>query len=420
MSPFLAAIFLHGLCLANAVNLTTVYEWDKFDFVWPSGTDTSIGQIEQNFNPKQVELQYMAVFGERLYLSMILRPGIPATLVWMPKRGTSTTPPKLAPFPSWNLHKKDNCDSIQWANGLETDTDGRLWVIDQGSNNCPSKIWIFNLLNNDKTERVHQFPPLVVSHSDSERLLLDIVLDETPDDSLAYIADLLSEHIIVYSRKTDKSWTITTPWMRWYSLALSPNREARQLYLGRYGWNETYSVSVSELKNQGGSAAVKFIGNWAEHNLYRMVIDSANVMYAAFTNQNYLSKWNVSQPFREQRFHEVGILNSGWPFTFALDTSGNFWMTQRNSTGGETKHKLRTGTLRPALETSGGCANLAEDYRKSQSLVTIMIWLLVFFVVLSCSVIVWLTLRMRRMQTSFRQIPMENKGEMNVLLETKH
>ncbi|XP_065353819.1 protein yellow-like [Cloeon dipterum] len=283
----------------------------------------------------------MAVFGERLFLSFYKDSGIPATLVWLPTSGTSTAPPTLAPFPSWELHKNDNCDSIQSAKGMETDTDGRLWVLDQGSKKCPGKLWLFDLLYNDTIERVHQFPARVISPSFNERLLLDIVLDNSPDDNLAYITDSDSAHIIVYSRKRDKSWSVKTPGRKWYSLALSANREARRLYLGRYGSNELYSISVSELKNEGGSAAVKLIGEWTKFNLYRMVIDNANVLYAAFYRQNYLSKWNISEPFREQRFHEVGILDSGRPFTLALDTTNTLWMTERNkSESGSSSFKL--------------------------------------------------------------------------------
>ncbi|XP_065335673.1 protein yellow-like [Cloeon dipterum] len=349
MSSFFAAIFLLGLSLANAVNFTTVYQWDKLDFIWPSGADSSIEEIKRNFNPNDVEFQYMAVFGERLFLSLELKDGIPATLVWLPTSGKSTSPPKLAPFPSWNLHKQDNCDSIQNAKGLETDPDGRLWVVDDGSSECPGKIWIFNLVNNDITERVHQFPDAVVSNSYTGRELTDIVLDKTTDDHLAYITDYYSEHIIVYSRKMDKSWSVITPgMMRWYSLALSPDREARQLYLGRIDSTELYSVSVSELKNEGGRAAVKLIGEWTE-NPYRMLLDSsANVLYAAFWYQSYLSKWNTSEPFLEQRFHEGGELDAEWPFTFALDTNGILWMTQRNNETG-VDNKPRNKLLKAAV-----------------------------------------------------------------------
>ncbi|XP_065334825.1 uncharacterized protein LOC135936072 [Cloeon dipterum] len=237
ITMFFAAIFLHGLCLANAVNFTTVYQWDELDFIWPSGTDSSIGQMKDEYKPG---------------------------------------------------NKKYNCGSIQRARGMETDPDGRLWILDNGSRNCASKVWIFNLLKNDTIERVHHFPDTVVSHSYGKRNLYDVVVDKTTDDYLAYITDFFSEHVVVYS-KMDKSW------------------EARQLYLRRFDSKELYSVSVSELKNEGGNAAVKLIGEWTG-TPYRMLIDSANVLYAAISFQNYLSKWNISEPFLEQRFHEANLI----------------------------------------------------------------------------------------------------------------
>ncbi|XP_065336404.1 protein yellow-like [Cloeon dipterum] len=462
MSALFAAIFLLGLCLTNAINFTTVYEWETLDFSWPLRVDSSIiGKMKQNFYPRKVQFQNMAVFGERLFLSLDREYGIPATLVWLPTSDTSNAPPKLKPFPTWDFHKEDDCDTIQAAKGMEADTEGRLWVLDKGSSACPSKIWIFHLLNKDAIEHIHHFPDAVVSHSYYRRELRDIVLDKTPDDYFAYITDYYAEQIVVFSRNTDKSWEVKTPGKRWNSLALSANREARQLYLGSADSSEMYSVSVSELKIGSGSPTVKFIGTWTEFP-YRMLIDSANVLYAAFKYQNYISKWNISESFRKQRFHEVGSLFTPWPFTFAFDTNNNIWMTERNETGSANRHKLLRAavgvrsylfntpaasltpqvnlkeetstqmptsssgtTTQPALESNGTCGGLAdleENYHKSQSLITVLIWLLVcclICLVLSGAVIAWLTLRMRRMQTSLRHISKENQELLPSSCETR-
>ncbi|XP_065335797.1 uncharacterized protein LOC135936774 [Cloeon dipterum] len=439
MSAFFAAILFHGLCLANAVNFTTVYEWDQF-YV----TQDSSGK---HICTTSVLFHYMAFFGERLFLSQDIYGGISATLLWLPTSGTSTKglnrcdspkshqdrhqtstdPPMPDAFPSWDLHKEDNCDSIQWARGLETDPDGRLWVLDQGSINCSSKIWIFDLLNNDKTELIHQFPDTVVSHTYRERWLLDIVLDKTPDDFLAYITDSYSEHIVVYSRKTDKSWSVRTTGRKWFSLALSPNREARQLYLGRHNSKELYSLSVSELRNEGGNATIKFIGQCSEEPT-RMLFNNANVLYATFYQKNFVSMWNISEPFREQRLLELGVLDNKEYLNIALDTNGSLWMTLSTSPGVEgTRFKILKAAVgarsylfssSSALPTpqvnerSRGCAGLEENYRKSQSLVTILIWLLVFCAVLSGTVIAWLTLKMKRMQPFIRRNSEDNLLEL--------
>ncbi|XP_065334796.1 protein yellow-like [Cloeon dipterum] len=335
MSPLFAAIFLLGLSVANAINFKTVYQWDKLDYVWPSEASSSIERIKQNFKPEDVALEFMAVFRERLFLSLRIKSGIPVTLVSLPI--TSTAPPKLAPFPSWDLHKLDKCDTIQRAYGMEVDTEGRLWLLDNGSGNCNSKLWIFDLLNNDTIERVHKFPDIIVSYS-TGAWMHDIALDKTSDDYLAYITDSFSEHLIVYSRKMDKSWSVKTPERKWQYLALSPSRESLYL-IESIGSKDLYSVSVSELKNGGGRAAVKFIGEFAR-GPFRMLIDNANILYAAFYGQNYISKWNISEPFREQRFYEIEYQGADRPFAFALDTNGTLWMTVRSGFYSEKKHKL--------------------------------------------------------------------------------
>ncbi|XP_065331559.1 protein yellow-like [Cloeon dipterum] len=344
MSAFFAVVFVLGLGLANAVNFTTVYDWNQLDFIWPSGANSYIEEVKRSFNPKSVEFQYMAVFGERLFLSLDWKYGLPATLVWLPTSGTSTASPTLTPFPSWNLHERNKCDTIQTATGLETDIDGRLWVVDDGTVACPGKIWIFDLLNKDKTEHIHQFPDAVVTHEKFSRGLRDIVLDKTPDDYIAYIRDANSEHIVAYSRKMDKSWSVKTSRKKWKSFALSPSREARQLYLSKSFSDDFYSVSVSELRSQGESADAKLLGQWKKIPS-RMLIDSANVLYAAFFNANYLAKWNISEPFHEQRFHEFGELGAIEPFTFALDSNGTLWLTEQNETGGANRHKLLKASI---------------------------------------------------------------------------
>ncbi|XP_065337657.1 uncharacterized protein LOC135938075 [Cloeon dipterum] len=302
------------------------------------------------------------------------------------------------------------CDTIQRASGMETDTDGLLWVLDEGNSNCPGKLWIFNLLKNDKTERVHQFPHSVISHSNDDRWLNDIVLDKTPDDYLAYITVSESEKIIVYSRKLDKSWSVETPGRRWISLALSPIKEPRQLYLGRAFSEEMYSVSVSELKNEGGSAAVKFIGNWTKSPC-RMLIDCSNVLYAAFALKTYLTKWNISEPFREQRLYEAeGMGHTHWPFTFDLDANGSFWMMERNLSEGwrKPRHKLLKAEVGAKSYIFCTSTALTTPQATAFSFNTILVWLLVCCLVLSGTLIAWLTLKMRRMQTSSRHISMDN------------
>ncbi|CAB3379998.1 Hypothetical predicted protein [Cloeon dipterum] len=166
----------------------------------------------------------MAVFGTRIFLSLHKDESIPATLVSLPTSSASSSSPKLTPFPSWGMQEYGNCDKIEQAAGLEVDAVGRLWVLDDGSCYCNnSKLWIFDLSNNDKIQLIHYFPFRYNLH--------DLVLDETPNGYFAYITRWGDQDIVVFSLERNESWIVKTPGMKIFSIALSPKEEPRQLYL---------------------------------------------------------------------------------------------------------------------------------------------------------------------------------------------
>ncbi|CAB3380746.1 Hypothetical predicted protein [Cloeon dipterum] len=321
MNPFLCAIFLLGLSsLASAANFTQVFEWNNLDYEWPSDARRAQALENGTFKAENISPLYMAVYGSRLFLSLEKNIGIPVTLVSLPTNSASTAPPKLTPFPSFDMHGNGNCDKIEWARGLKVDSVGRLWMLDRGSDNCQSKIWTIDLINNDHTKLIHRF-----SFND---WIHDLVLEETPNGTFAYISRWYRTHIVVFSLERNQSWVVDTLGIQFYSIALPPkDQEPRQLYLGKFYSNELYSIPVAALHNGTLTANPKLIRKWTAIDSYSMLMDNHGTMYAAFWSKNYISSWNSSQPFEEQRFHEVAGLSSPWPFTFALDQSGNFWIT---------------------------------------------------------------------------------------------
>ncbi|XP_065335340.1 protein yellow-like [Cloeon dipterum] len=323
MTPlFFIGFFLLGLSsLATSLNFTQVLEWpDELDYEWPSEASRTQALEDVTFKPEKMYPRYLAVYGTRLFLNLLKENGIPVTLVSL--LTTSTAPPKLSPFPSWDMHLNGtgNCNKIHQAEGLEMDSVGRLWVLDQGSSvsNCSSKLWIFNL-NNNETELVHP----ISFHG----LMNDLVIDETPDGTFAYISRWGEENVVVFSLERNQSWKVDTPGILVSSVALSPKVEPRKLYLGKESSNEVYSVSVTALRNGTRTAELEPIGNWATEDSYRMLMDNHGIMYAAFMDNNFISSWNTSQPLQEQRSYQVAGLKSASPFTFSLDQNGTLWMT---------------------------------------------------------------------------------------------
>ncbi|CAB3379964.1 Hypothetical predicted protein [Cloeon dipterum] len=96
------------------------------DYEWPSKEIRKKAVRDGTFKPENIKPEYMAVHGTKIFLSLSeTGGGIPVSLVSLSTfSNPSSPPPKLAPFPSWNMHKKDNCNSIQAARGIETDTEG--------------------------------------------------------------------------------------------------------------------------------------------------------------------------------------------------------------------------------------------------------------------------------------------------------
>ncbi|XP_065336614.1 protein yellow-like [Cloeon dipterum] len=294
MNSFAFVIVLLHLSLTTAVNFTLVFEWpDGMDYEWPSEASRTNALNERTFKPENIQPRYMAVYGTRIFLSLY-RYGIPANLVSLPTSSASSATPKLTPVPSWDMHgKRDDCNKIQAARGLEVDSFGRLWVLDNGFSKCNAKLWTIDLVNNDHTELIHHFPFQYDIH--------DLVLDETPNETLAYIS---WRGVIVFSLERNQSWMVDTPGIKVYSIALSPKEEPRQLYLSNLESNELYSISVAALRNGTRTANLQLIGRWTGRP-YRMLMDNHGTIYTAFWLIHYVFSYNTSQPFQEQRFHDV-------------------------------------------------------------------------------------------------------------------
>ncbi|CAB3382864.1 Hypothetical predicted protein [Cloeon dipterum] len=322
ITSFCALFFLGLSSLATAANFTQVFEWPNgMDYEWPSEASRTQALNDGAFKPENIQARFMAVYGTRIFLSLENYDGIPASLVtFMTSSASFASPPKLNPFPSRGMQGKGFCNKIEQTKGMDVDSVGRLWVLDDGSENCNAKLWTIDLSNNDHTKLIHRFSFRFYMH--------DLVLDETPNGTFAYILRWGERNIIVFRLEGNESWIVQTPGSGVYSIALSPKskEEPRKLYLGKWDSDELYSISVTALRKETRIANPKLIGKWNARP-YKMLIDNHGTMYAAFWEKNYINSWNTSQPFEEQRFYEDAGLNTYWPFNFAFDQNGTLWMT---------------------------------------------------------------------------------------------
>ncbi|XP_065336587.1 protein yellow-like [Cloeon dipterum] len=298
MNPcFFVIVLLHS-SLATAVNFKQVFDWRHgLDYEWSSEESRIKALKDGSFKPGKIEPRYMAVYKTRIFLSLETSSNIPVSLVSLPTRSASSASPKLTPFPSWNIHGKGDCFKIEAAKGLQVDSVGRLWVLDEGSRNCSTKLWTIYLSTIHHTKLIHRFSFHFYAN--------DLLLDETPNGTLAYISRRHQRHIVVFSLDSKETWILETPGIEVLSIALSPNNkeEPRQLYLSKWNSNELYSISVDALRKGTPTTNPKLIGKWTGTPC-KMAMDNHGTIYASFWWKHYIRSWDTSQPFEEQRFYE--------------------------------------------------------------------------------------------------------------------
>ncbi|CAB3376961.1 Hypothetical predicted protein [Cloeon dipterum] len=300
---FLLTISPFAVC---ALNFSTVFVWDRFDFSWPSHQNS----FQSNFEPNNILTYEHAVFGERIFISFYFF-GVPVTLTWLSMTEAQSREPKLHPFPSWTMHEEGGCEKIKEIKGLEVDPVGRLWALDRGSKNCAAtKLWIFDLANNDAVVLVHQFAYHVAIHDLSKKDLRELVLDETPDDDwLAYIPDFQAAKIVVFSLKRNSSWMVKIEKIKFSAIALSPKRNRGLLYLADQTQTELHTVPISSLRRGDKKAVDPYLAGNKTAGSRRMLMDSRGKLYFDLERSGSIATWDTnSDSFQEEIVYRVILL----------------------------------------------------------------------------------------------------------------
>ncbi|XP_065334829.1 major royal jelly protein 3-like [Cloeon dipterum] len=309
--PFAASV-------ANALEFTSVYEWNEFKFTLPDNSSKSL-------NPTKFEDSYLAVTCEKVFIALHYEnKEIHCSLAWLPTDATSTSP-QLYPYPSCDLKGRDNCQTIQSARGLTVDRVGRLWVLDNGNAKCPPKLLIFNL-KNDSVEFIHEFPHDVVNNGSRSLQLHDLVLDETENaGSLAYIS-VKDTHFLVFDLKRNRSWRVQiNNNIIIQALALSPLKNRTHLFVSQYISKELFYISVSNLRAEEKNVTLTPVGNKTTFS-NRMTMDDRGLLYFDLGLNLSVSVWNSSDSFFEKQVYQNESIEKTEPITFSLDNNGYLWV----------------------------------------------------------------------------------------------
>lgn len=132
---------------------------------------------------------------------------------------TTEKSPKLKPYPSWEAHKlRQNNGVSKIANvfRLNVDVCDRLWLVDQGLVDIlgkrevlyGTKIQAYDL-NTDRLLLEYTIPTSLLKEN---AFLANIIVDVTNDNcnnAFAYIPDLGTNALIVYSLAANDAWRVT-------------------------------------------------------------------------------------------------------------------------------------------------------------------------------------------------------------------
>ncbi|XP_065336412.1 major royal jelly protein 1-like [Cloeon dipterum] len=326
MARFLLLVSLLGV--SSAFKFEPVYDWEPFDYNWPSEEIKNKTLNGSRFDLRQIEPWYLAVYEDRMFLSLSrFNSEVPAILVWLPISQQSTSP-KLTPFTSLELQEFGNKKAMQDVRGVEVDSTGRLWAVDNGNyEEFPGKLWIFDLRNNDTVILVHSFPSQVV---DVPRELNAVALDQTSDDWFAYVSDLRSLHLIVFSLARNASWSVDIGQNRASGLAISPCPDRSRLFVAEADDEQMLGVALTELRAGNRNLSVSLLGR-RESRTSKMAMNRKGVLYSEFMNNRSLNTWNTKQPFKEESFYlGDSLLDYYRPIVFNFDQADNLWLLTAN------------------------------------------------------------------------------------------
>ncbi|KAJ0169359.1 hypothetical protein K1T71_015243 [Dendrolimus kikuchii] len=206
---------------------------------------------------------------------------IPSTLNYINLSSLSSSSPLLKPYP--NVESRSDFVSIYRP---RIDSCDRMWMVDTGLYEVPNArrqiqkpaIIIYDLKTNEKILRQELSDDIIVSERTTgglTTLVVDIV--SSCDDAFAYINDLATNGLIVFSLRTKDSWRLDHESFRhdpralnftaagqlitWqdglFSISLSEPVDGRKrIYYHSLASYEEYSIDTEYLKNKALSTAI--------------------------------------------------------------------------------------------------------------------------------------------------------------------
>ncbi|XP_028163887.1 protein yellow-like [Ostrinia furnacalis] len=355
------------LCLvplaSAAVKFQETFAWNVMDWNYP--TEASRQQaiqagalIPENALPVGIER-----WRNKLFVSVPRwRPGIPATLNYIPLDAPYDPSPKLNPYPSWQGNELGNCDSgLNTVYRIKADKCDRLWVLDVGTygydpnvtNLCPYALNVYDLNTDQRIRRYVFRPEDIVSTTFIANIAID--MGSSCDDTFAYFSDELGYGLIAYSWEQNKSWRFSHSYFmpdplvgdfniaglnfQWgaegiFGITLSPIGldGYRTLYFSPLSSHTEFAVSTKilrdETKVKGSYQDFKVVGVRGHDGHTTSKVMEGTIQLFNLIDQNAIGCWNSALSYKPQN---IGIVDKDdvgfvFPCDVKVDEDKNVWM----------------------------------------------------------------------------------------------
>ncbi|GLV41824.1 yellow-b [Carabus blaptoides fortunei] len=348
-------------------NLRVAYEWKQVDYEFPTPEARQEAIDSREFIPENNLPLGLEVHGDRIFVTVPRwKSGVAASLTYF-YLNESTNSPILKPYPNWEAHmlpKNSGGEPPEIVSPfrIRADKCGRLWVLDTG---------IVELLGDTKAYKKTQV--LVYDlHNDSLLRRFDIpknqlkedsffatlaVEDEDCDDSYAYLADLGSAGLVVYSWKTKLSWRINHHYFnidptagefnvsgihfQWtdhlFGMALSArgSNGFSTLYFHPMVSTNEFSVSTEYLRDpkiaEENFHNFKLLGSRGPNaqSSVSFLDKKSSVLFYALVNLNAIACWRTTNPtynMESQGRVYMSNVTMVFPNDIKVDADGNLWV----------------------------------------------------------------------------------------------
>lgn len=190
--------------IPSSDKLEVVYQWNYFDYVWPSERERQAAVDSGEYNYTKLVSIDVDKWKDKIFVTIIKDEGVPATLNTVSDK-VGKAGHLLQPYPDWSWHRNNvHCDGITNVYRVAIDKCDRLWVLDTGIINdkiiCPPKVLVFDLTNNSLIKKV-RIPDDVAYNATGTGLLVNIIVQTSGcncENTYVLITDVVGFGLIVY------------------------------------------------------------------------------------------------------------------------------------------------------------------------------------------------------------------------------